>query len=84
MACNGSQSPKKLRGVMRLAAEMGIKWHQLHYLFEVRFVESDWRAIRAFLQDYSVIVADLTEALLVAVRSSGVGGRPRPIRINGR
>ena len=55
-----SRSPQRLRGLMAMAKSLELPFHKLHYLFEVRFVESDFIAVTAFLVDYPVLVADLT------------------------
>ena len=48
---------KKLDGMEKLASEMGIEWKQLHYIFEIRFVESEYNSICNFMCDYAVIIA---------------------------
>lgn len=54
-----STSPKRTRSLLRLCNEWGAKYEELHYLFEVRFVASENRVLRAFLTDLPVIVLDL-------------------------
>ena len=62
-----SRSPHKLRRLMRrvgnLADDDGAVFRQLHYLFEVRFVASEFIALSNFLCDLPVIVAELTDEL---------------------
>ena len=62
-----SRSPHKLRRLLRrvgnLADGDGDLFRQLHYLFEVRFVASEFIALSNFLIDLPVIVAELTDEL---------------------
>lgn len=41
---------KKITGMERIAEAMGVPWRELHYIFEVRMVESEYIAIEAFTQ----------------------------------
>jgi len=60
-----SQSPKKARQLQVLAEAWGAGQlvKKLHYLFNVRFVESEFIAVTAFLQDLPLIVAQLQDEL---------------------
>jgi len=51
---------KKLTGMEMLAKDLGVEWHELHYIFPVRMVESEYIAVRAFMLDYQVLVTTLT------------------------
>ena len=54
-----SKSPKRTRSLLRLCDEWGIKYEELHYLFEVRFIASETMVLKAFLTDLPVIVLHL-------------------------
>ena len=51
---------KKLSGMEMLAKSMGVPWHELHYIFAVRMVESEYIAVNAFMCDYPVLIKTLT------------------------
>lgn len=51
-----AKSPKRTRGTRAMAEHYGIKLAQLHYIFEVRMVESEAVAIKNFLIDLPVLV----------------------------
>ena len=54
---------KKLAGVVATATDMGVDWKQLHYIFEVRMVESEYIATSNFLADWTAIVEDFQQHL---------------------
>ena len=58
-------SPKRKRRLMRLVADMNKEdvFLELHHLFEVRFVSSEWTAIKKFLTNLPAIVKDLEDDL---------------------
>ena len=58
-----------------MAKSLELPFHKLHYLFEVRFVESDFIAVTAFLVDYPVLVADLTRDQDKEDEHKALGGR---------
>ena len=49
-----SRSPKRLRGLEAFAKEIGEELAALHYIFEVRFVESETVAVKNFLTDHLI------------------------------
>ena len=51
------------RTLARVAAEKGTTIKKLHYLFEVRFIESKTKVLDAILWDMPVIALDLRSAL---------------------
>ena len=61
-----SRSPKNYRCVQELCKSLDLDWKQLHYVFEVRMVESETVALKNFLADLPAIVeflkANLEEA----------------------
>ena len=61
-----SRSPKKLRGLVAAAEELGEDYAALHYVFEVRMVESETVALKNFLTDLPFIVIDLTQTIAEA------------------
>lgn len=65
-----SKSPKRLRGLEAIAVEFGVTLAQLHYVFEVRMVESEVIAIRNFLKDLPTIIKYL-EAQVAAAKAAG-------------
>jgi len=58
-----AKSPKRMRGMHAVAKEMEVDIAQLHYLFEVRMVESETIVLRNFLIDFPVIVQYLRECV---------------------
>ena len=50
---------KALAGMEMYAASIDVEWHQLHYLFEVRMIESEYIALNNFMIDYPVIIGYL-------------------------
>ena len=64
---------KKVAGMEALAKEMGVRWHQLHYLFEIRMIESEYIALSNFMADYAVIIAWLVEEV-ARLRDNGNAG----------
>ena len=46
------------------AEEKGVELKQIHYLYKIRFVESEYRCFTNFLFDYAVIVDYLKKYLL--------------------
>ena len=72
-----SRSPKRWRGLEATASELGVELAQLHYIFEVRMVESETAAFKNFMTDLPAIEAQLladieaaegtTEATTVAI-----------------
>ena len=51
------QSPKRHRALQALLQELGIKeWKELHYVWEVRFVESHFTVFKNFAHDLPIIV----------------------------
>ena len=66
-----ARSPQKLRGLTQMSDEDGTKLQKLHFLFEVRFIESQLKAYRAMLIDLPVVVKHLREDLAVDERDGG-------------
>ena len=58
-----SRSPKRCRGLCRLADEWGVQLQQLAFLFTVRFVSSEVRVLRHFLEDLPCVVMYLRDEL---------------------
>ena len=58
-----STSPKRLRGLLGLCEKWGVRFDQLHYLFEVRFIASEVLVFEHFLTDLPAIVLHLKEEL---------------------
>ena len=56
-----SQSPKRSRHLAKFVAKHTAEWLNLHYLFDVRFVESEYKALLAFAKDLALIVKFLQE-----------------------
>ena len=54
-----SRSPKRWRGLEATASELGVELAQLHYIFEVRMVESETAAFKNFMTDLPAIEAQL-------------------------
>ena len=54
-----SRSPKRWRGLEATASELGVELTQLHYIFEVRMVESETSAFKNFMTDLPAIEAQL-------------------------
>ena len=50
---------KALTGMELYANKIGVEWHQLHYLFETRMIESEYIALVSFMIDYPVIIGYL-------------------------
>lgn len=61
---------KKITGMERIAEAMGVPWRELHYIFEVRMVESEYIAIEAFMVDYPVIITQLRADIATLSSSS--------------
>lgn len=61
---------KKLAGCEKIAEALGVDWKQLHYIFPVRFVESEYIAVLAFMDDYPVIVTDYRQRIEAATDDS--------------
>jgi hypothetical protein len=57
---------KKIFGCMKIAESLGVDWKQLHYIFPIRFVESEYVAITTFLHDYPVVVIDFQRTIEAA------------------
>ena len=51
-----SRSPKRSRQLEKFVAKQSGEWLNLHYLFEIRFVESEYKALLAFAKDLALIV----------------------------
>ena len=66
-----SRSPQKLRGLEDMAESLGISLKQLHYLFEVRFIESQIKAYTAFIHDIPIIVQTLETDLSFNAANGG-------------
>jgi len=64
-----SRSAKRHKGLEATAAELGVDLAQLHYVFEVRMVESETIALKNFLIDLPVIAADL-ESMIEEARGT--------------
>ena len=47
---------KALSGLQALASTLGVEWHELHYLFAIQMVESEYIALVNFMKDYPVII----------------------------
>ncbi|KAJ1630544.1 hypothetical protein T492DRAFT_1002501 [Pavlovales sp. CCMP2436] len=62
-----SRSCKKLRGLTAVAEELGEELAKMHYIFEVRMVESETVTLKNFLIDLPVIVVDLQRAIEATV-----------------
>ena len=58
-----SRSPKNYRCVQDLCKSLELDWKELHYVFEVRMVESETVALKNFLADLPAIVAFLKSNL---------------------
>jgi len=56
-----SQSPKRFRNLTRLCVKLGIKWEQLHYIFDIRFIASEELVYSHFLNDLAAIVLHLKQ-----------------------
>jgi len=58
-------SPKRKRRLMKLVADMDKEgvFLELHHLFEVRFISSEWIAIKNFLTNLPAVVKDLEDDL---------------------
>ena len=56
-----SQSPKRPRHLAKFVAKHTAEWLNLHYRFDVRFVESEYKALLAFAKDLALIVKFLQE-----------------------
>ena len=67
-----SQSPKRFRNLMRLCEAYDVKWEQLHYIFEVRFISSEAEVYAHFLNDLAAIVLHLKQELSSSEISSDV------------
>ena len=67
-----SQSPKRFRNLMRLCEAYDVKWEQLHYIFEVRFISSEAEVYVHFLNDLAAIVLHLKQELSSSEISSDV------------
>ena len=68
---------KKITGMERIAEAMGVPWRELHYIFEVRMVESEYIAIEAFMIDYPVIIAQLRADIAILSRSNDLSDQCR-------
>lgn len=67
-----SRSGKKTRGLERLAKHWNVVLLKLHYLFPIRFVESEARVLEHFITDLPVIVAYLRAVAIADGTSSEV------------
>ena len=47
---------KKVAGLEALTKDMGVVWHEIHYLFAIRMIESEYIALKNFMADYPVII----------------------------
>ena len=66
LSCSG----KKTTGMEVLAEKMGVTWKELHYIFDIRMVESEYIAISNLMSDYPVIVASFRGTISAAAGQS--------------
>ena len=66
-----SRSPQKLRGLEAMATAVDCTLKQLHYLFEVRFIESQVKAYTAFIHDLPIILVTLKKDLAITQANGG-------------
>jgi hypothetical protein len=51
-----SVSPKRYNILMKVIDELDVTWYQLHYIFEVRFINSEYVALKNLLSDLPIVV----------------------------
>ena len=61
---------KRTRAFEDIAEQMGITLKQIHYLFAIRFVESEYRCFINFMHDYGAIVEYLKHFLTLVGEDS--------------